>query len=71
MVVEGLNGFIVDPNNIDMLTDRVSQLIINRELRIKMGNSGRNLYEKKYTIDSFNNRLKEALRFFIELKEKT
>ena len=71
VVVEGVNGFIIDPKDIDMLTDRVLKLIRDPKLRIKMGNAGREIYEKKFTTESYQKRLKQGLNFFFELKEKS
>jgi len=69
MVIDGVNGFIVDPKDIDMLTDRVLKLIIDPKLRIKMGNAGREIYEKKFTTHSYQKRLEQGLKFFFELKD--
>ena len=44
VVIDGVSGFIIDPKDIDMLTDRVLKLIKDPRLRIKMGNAGREIY---------------------------
>jgi hypothetical protein len=46
-------------------------LIRDPKLRIKMGNTGREIYEKKITTDSYQKRLEKGLNFFFELKEKS
>lgn len=69
-VIDGVNGYIVDPKNIDMLTDRVLKLIHDPELRIRMGNAGRKIYEKHFTIDSYQKRLEKGLEYFLKLKAK-
>jgi glycosyltransferase involved in cell wall biosynthesis len=69
IVIDGVNGFIVHTKDIDMLTDRVFNLIINPEIRIEMGKASRSIYEKKYTIYQYKKRLKNALEFFIEQKK--
>lgn len=71
IVNDGINGFIVDPKNIDMLTNRVLKLIIDPKLRIKMGNAGRGIYEKRFTTNSYRKRLKQGVKFFLELKDKS
>jgi len=71
VVIDGVNGFIIDPKDIDMLTDRVLKLIIDPKLRIKMGNAGREIYEKKFTTNSYQKRLEQGLNFFFELKDKS
>jgi len=71
MVIDGVNGFIVDPKNIDMLTDRVLKLILDPELRIKMGNAGREIYEERFTINAYQKRLEQGVKFFFELTDKS
>ena len=71
VVIDGVNGFIIDPKDIDMLADRVLKLIIDPKLRIKMGNAGREIYEKKFTTNSYQKRLEQGLNFFFELKDKS
>jgi glycosyltransferase involved in cell wall biosynthesis len=65
VIIDGVNGFIVDPKDIDMLTDRVLKLINDHELRTQMGKAGREIYEKKFTINSYRKRLAEGLKFFL------
>jgi len=71
VVIDGVNGFIIDPKDVDMLTDRVLKLVIERKLRIKMGTAGREIYEKKFTIESYQKRLEQGVNFFINLKNKS
>ena len=70
MVIDGVNGFIIDPKDIEMITDRVLKLSRDPQLRIKMGSAAREMYEKKYTIASYQKRLEQGLNFFLELKDK-
>lgn len=71
VVIDSVNGFIVNPKDIDMLTDRVLKLILDAELRIKMGTVGRQIYEKKFTINSYQKRLEQGLNFFGKLNDKS
>jgi glycosyltransferase involved in cell wall biosynthesis len=71
VVIDGVNGFIVNPKDIDMLTDRVLKLILDSDLRTKMGRAGRELYEKQFTTDSYQNKLEKGLKFFLELRDKS
>ena len=41
VVIDGINGYIVDPQNVEQLSDRVLKLVNDEELRIKMGKAGR------------------------------
>ena len=67
-VIDGLNGYIVDPKDVEQLTDRVLRLIEDPELRNYMGKAGREIYENSYTIDAYVRRLEQGLKFFLELK---
>ena len=46
VVDDGVNGFLIEPRNVDMLADRLKQLIVDRELRLKMGLASRSKTEK-------------------------
>jgi len=39
-IIDGVNGFLVEPHNIEKLTERVIMLIRNRDLAQKMGRAG-------------------------------
>lgn len=64
VVLDGVTGFIVNPKDIEAMTDRVAQLIEDPGLRRKMGEAGRAHYERCYTIDAYEKRLGEAIEFF-------
>ena len=68
-VIDGLNGYIVDPKNVEQLADRVLKLIDDSELRDKMGKAGRKIYENLFTINAYENRLEEGLKFFFKLND--
>ena len=68
VVIDGLNGYIVDPKNVEQLSDRVLKLVNDEELRIKMGRAGRKIYEESFTIEAYEKRLQDAVRFFLELR---
>lgn len=72
IILDGITGFIVNPHDIELMTDRVMKLVESRDLRITMGQAGRKRFEQNYTINAYEKRLKEALHFFsLLLKEKT
>jgi glycosyltransferase involved in cell wall biosynthesis len=64
-VIDGLNGYIVDPNDIEQLSDRVLKLINDGELRIKMGKVGRKIYEENFTTKVYAKKLQDAMKFFL------
>lgn len=49
VVEDGVNGFLVEPGDVDGLADRVGRLIANPALRATMGQTGRDLVEQNFT----------------------
>jgi len=45
IVQDGENGLIVEPSNIEQLSDAMKSLIANEELRISLGDRGRKSVE--------------------------
>jgi glycosyltransferase involved in cell wall biosynthesis len=71
VVCDGITGFIVNPHDIEQLSERVLKLVEDRELRIAMGQAGRKRFEQYYTTEAYERRLKEAIHFFsLLLQEK-
>lgn len=62
IVQEGVTGFLVPRKNAKALADKLEELIRNPELRLQMGTAGRLKYEKEFTMDIFEHRLKEILQ---------
>jgi len=52
-IIDGSNGFLVNIKDPVILADKIEKLILNDELRLKMGKMSRKLYEEKYTIEKF------------------
>ena len=67
IIRDGVNGFIVDPNNLPLLVDRVLTLVRNPELRQQMGRIGEDLFHQNYSLDAYTQNLKLAMRFFEQL----
>jgi glycosyltransferase involved in cell wall biosynthesis len=61
-VEDGVTGFLVQPKDPRALADKLELLIRNPELQKSMGMAGREKYEKEFTIERFENRLKEILQ---------
>lgn len=61
MIEDGENGFLVPRENAEALADKLELLINNKKLRKKMGERGRKRYEKKYTVQAFEERLANIL----------
>lgn len=69
IIRDGVNGFIVDPNNLPLLVDRVLTLVRNPELRQQMGKIGEYLFHQNYSLDAYTRNLKMALEFFEQLQK--
>lgn len=48
-IEDGVNGYLLEPLDVAGIADRVDMLIADAELRARMGRSGRELVERKYT----------------------
>jgi glycosyltransferase involved in cell wall biosynthesis len=64
VVLDGINGYIVDPNDVNQLADRVLKLVNNDDLRIEMGKAGRKFYEERFTVEVYEQQLRQAVKFF-------
>ena len=51
VVTEGVNGFIVPAKNHQALAEAMEKLLLDKELRVKMGKKGREIAEKEFSID--------------------
>lgn len=54
-------GYLVEQENEKELAEKLSILVENDKLRKQMGNEGRSKYEKVFTLNAFERRLKEIL----------
>lgn len=50
-VIDGYNGFLIQPKDVDALADRLNRLISDRELRIRMGRNAREYAEEYFGIE--------------------
>lgn len=48
VIIDNETGFLVEPKNVDQLASALDKLILNPDLREKMGSAGREYVEKKY-----------------------
>ena len=67
IILNGQNGYLVPPFDINEYADRIIQLIQNEELRLQMGKNARHS-SRKYDIDTIAIQWK---KLFDELKQKT
>ena len=66
VVLDGVNGFIIDPRSPEEIADRILTLINDLDLRVRMGRKFRELFESKYTLEAHSDNLSEAIRSFFE-----
>jgi len=57
IIEHGVNGFLVPPNDIEALSDRIHQLLVSPELRALMGKAGREKMQREFSIDTMVNRM--------------
>jgi glycosyltransferase involved in cell wall biosynthesis len=60
LICDGENGFLVPPGSPGPLADAIGKLVENRELRVRMGHKGRDIYEKQFTLPRMTQQI-EAL----------
>jgi glycosyltransferase involved in cell wall biosynthesis len=68
VVVDGLNGLLIPPNDVDSLCSAILKLYQSPELVRAMGNAGRQRVVEQFTWDHFRERIQAAYRAAIELQ---
>lgn len=63
-VVDGENGFLIQPKDVDALTEKLDLLLGDKELRVKMGKAARAYAEKYFDIEVV---IKKHLAIYDEL----
>ena len=61
IIEEGKTGFIVEKKNAQQLADKIEMLLKDTALRQQMGKAGREKFLAEFTIERFENRMKEIL----------
>ena len=61
IVKDGENGLICEKQNPYSLADCIAKLLDDEELRVKMGNAGYEKFHREFTLDKFENRMKDIL----------
>jgi glycosyltransferase involved in cell wall biosynthesis len=62
IVIENETGFLVEPQNPYKLADKLSVLLNDKELRLRMGQEGYKRYLANYTIDKFEKNICETIQ---------
>lgn len=50
-LVDGYNGFLIQPKDVDALTEKLDLLLSDKELRVKMGKNARTYAEEYFSIE--------------------
>ena len=50
MVIDGQNGYLIDPFNEDQLIEKIKMLIENKETGLKLGKKGKELITEQFNI---------------------
>ena len=61
IIYDGENGLICKQNDVDSLVEKISYLVNNPSIRLRMGERGYQIFKKQYTIDSFERRLSDCI----------
>ena len=57
LVIDGVNGFVCQPKDVNSLVIALEKLLLDKSLRVKMGIEGYNLYNSKFTFNVFEKNL--------------
>lgn len=65
IIKNGVNGFVIEQQNVEMLANQMEILVGNPVLCKKMGKVGREKFENKFEIEIFEHKLSEILQQII------
>lgn len=64
IIEDGVNGFIVDPTDLDLLTKRLVALVSDQEMRHRVGENGIRIFDERYSLEAYRKNLESAMIFF-------
>lgn len=62
IIDDGKTGFLVPKHDAENLADKIEFLLTDSALRQRMGEAGREKFEKEFTLEVFEKRMAEILR---------
>lgn len=62
LVLDNENGLIIEKRNIQQLANAIQALILDKDLRIKMGKFSRERFEEKYTLEKFEDSISKIFK---------
>lgn len=60
-VIDGVNGFLVPPRDVDALIAAMERFILQPDLIIQMGQASRKLAEERFDVHKINQRILEVI----------
>jgi glycosyltransferase involved in cell wall biosynthesis len=69
VVVDGLNGILIPPKNVEALCEAILRLYRNPDLAVTMGLAGRERVVEQFTWDHFRRRVAEAYRAAMAIRQ--
>ena len=72
IIQDNENGFICERKDVNSLVEAIEKLLLNKDLRYNMGIKGNEIYKCKFTLDKFEERMKEllSLNILINIKKE-
>ena len=67
-VIDGVNGFVVEPKKPEMIAEKLLKLMQEKQVREKMGKASRDLYLQNFTEEIMVEKLSEVFKTVIENK---
>ncbi len=64
IILDNENGYIISPNDVDVLALKIETLLDNKELRIMMGDKGKNIVKEKFSLKKAVNEYTQLINNF-------
>ena len=65
-LIDGVTGFLIDPQNASELAEKMIPLLLHPELAEKMGGAGREMVEESFTWKSVGEKMHKKIRAVLE-----
>ena len=62
IINDGVNGLIAERKNAESLANKIETLLNDKDLRIRMGNAGKEKFQKEFTLEKFEERICDILQ---------
>lgn len=66
MIINNVNGFIVEEKNVEQLYQAIKYILFNKDRMIKMGKQSRKIFENKNNYSKFYEMLDKSLKYLNE-----